>query len=59
MILWSLSLAWFSFLAWVLSTSRLQKKLLNISVYIDGICGLLFATIGVSILSQSIQSLLA
>lgn len=59
MILWSLSLAWFSFLAWVLSTSKLQKKLLNISVYIDGICGLLFTTIGVSILSQSIQSLLA
>lgn len=56
-ILWSLSLAWFSFLAWALSTERLQAKLKSLAVYIDGLCGLIFTVIGVSILWQSVMSL--
>lgn len=56
-ILWSLSLAWFSFLAWALSTERLQVKLKSLAVYIDGLCGLIFTVIGVSILWQSVMSL--
>ncbi|WP_333704979.1 LysE family translocator, partial [Vibrio hepatarius] len=56
-ILWSLSLAWFSFLAWALSTERLQAKLKSLAVYIDGLCGLIFTVIGISILWQSVMSL--
>ncbi len=56
-ILWSLSLAWFSFLAWALSTERLQAKLKSLAAYIDGLCGLIFTVIGVSILWQSVMSL--
>ncbi len=56
-ILWGLSLAWFSFLAWALSTQRLQNKLKSLSVYIDGLCGIIFTVIGVSILWQSVVAL--
>lgn len=57
-ILWSLSLVWFSFLAWVLSTQRMQLKVKAIAVYIDGLCGIIFSVIGVSILWQSTSSLM-
>ncbi|MCW8333103.1 LysE family translocator [Vibrio paucivorans] len=56
-ILFGLSMLWFSLLAWVLSTAKLQTKLLKASVYIDAVCGLIFSTIGVSIFIQSILSL--
>ncbi|MCJ2378900.1 LysE family translocator [Vibrio sp. ZSDZ34] len=56
-ILWGLSLAWFSFLAWALSTKRMQKRLLDASIYIDGLCGLLFSGIGSMILYQVFSSL--
>ncbi|NAX19978.1 LysE family translocator [Vibrio sp. V39_P1S14PM300] len=56
-ILFSLSLLWFSFLAWALSTERLQRRLQSLSVYIDGLCGLIFTLIGVSILWQSLLAL--
>lgn len=56
-ILWSLSLAWFSFLAWALSTQRMQRKLQALSVYIDGLCGVIFSLIGLSILWQSVAAL--
>lgn len=58
-ILWSLSLMWFSFLAWVLSTQRMQRKVKAMTIYVDGLCGVLFTVIGVSILWQSITSLLS
>lgn len=58
-ILWSLSLFWFSFLAWALSTQRMQRKIHSLAVYIDGLCGVLFTVIGVSILLQSLSALLS
>ncbi|MGD8122048.1 LysE family translocator [Vibrio sp. TRT 2004] len=59
MILWSLSLFWFSFLAWALSTQRMQRKVKAFAVYIDVLCGVIFSVIGLSILWQSASNLLA
>jgi threonine/homoserine/homoserine lactone efflux protein len=56
-ILWSLSLVLFSFLAWALSTKRMQRKLGSASIYIDALCGLLFSGIGLTILLQVLLSL--
>lgn len=56
-ILWSLSLVWFSFLAWALSTQRMQRKVKAAAVYIDGLCGVVFSFIGLSILWQSTMAL--
>ncbi len=58
LILFGLSLFWFSLLAWMLSTKALQKKSHEATVYIDGLCGAVFTIIGVSILWQSASSLL-
>lgn len=58
-ILFGLSLFWFSLLAWMLSTRALQKKLSEATVYIDGLCGVVFSLIGVSILWQSLSGLIA
>ncbi|WP_394146279.1 LysE family translocator [Vibrio atypicus] len=57
MILWSLSLVWFSFLAWALSTQRMQRKVKAMAIYVDGLCGVLFSVIGLSILWQSTATL--
>ncbi|OBT01580.1 threonine transporter [Vibrio cyclitrophicus] len=59
LILFGLSLFWFSLLAWMLSTKALQKKLHEATVYIDGLCGAVFTIIGVSILWQSLSGLIA
>ncbi|KAB0301990.1 LysE family translocator [Vibrio fortis] len=59
LILFGLSLFWFSLLAWMLSTKALQRKLHEATVYIDGLCGALFSMIGLSILWQSASSLIA
>ena len=56
-ILWSLSLLWFSLLAWLLSSPRLQRKIHQVSKYIDGACGILFSLIGLTILLSTISSL--
>ncbi|WP_060983716.1 LysE family translocator [Vibrio splendidus] len=58
-ILFGLSLFWFSLLAWMLSTKALQKKLSEATVYIDGLCGVVFSLIGASILWQSLSDLIA
>ncbi|MCK8088537.1 LysE family translocator [Vibrio sp. 1CM8B] len=58
-ILFGLSLFWFSLLAWMLSTKALQKKLSEATVYIDGLCGVVFSLIGTSILWQSLSGLIA
>ncbi|WP_061040049.1 LysE family translocator [Vibrio coralliirubri] len=58
-ILFGLSLFWFSLLAWMLSTKALQKKLSEATVYIDGLCGVVFSLIGASILWQSLAGLIA
>lgn len=58
-ILFGLSLFWFSLLAWMLSIKALQKKLSEATVYIDGLCGVVFSLIGVSILWQSLSGLIA
>ena len=59
LILFGLSLFWFSLLAWMLSTKALQKKLSEATVYIDGLCGAVFSLIGVSILWRSLSGLFA
>lgn len=55
-ILWGLSLFWFSLLAWTLSTNKLQQSLSAMGVYIDGLCGLIFTVIGIYILQASLLS---
>ncbi len=55
-ILFGLSLVWFSSLAWVLSTQHLQRRLQHASIYIDGLCGMVFTLIGGSILLQTIRT---
>ncbi|GEM81713.1 LysE family translocator [Vibrio superstes] len=57
-ILWSLSLFWFTLLAWALSTKRLQQMLARVAIYIDIICSLLFSVLGTAILWQAITQLL-
>ncbi|CAH0542102.1 LysE family translocator [Vibrio marisflavi] len=54
LILWSLSLFWFAFLAWTLSTERLQKRLTTMGTYIDTLCGIIFTAIGIYILHESL-----
>lgn len=49
-LLWLTSFLWFALLAWLLTGQRLQQKLQQWTPYIDGICGLLFVTIGSMIL---------
>jgi threonine/homoserine/homoserine lactone efflux protein len=56
-ILWSLALVWFSFLAWALSTSKMQHKVNAIAIYVDSLCGLLLTIIGLTILWQSLSTL--
>ena len=56
-ILWSLALFWFSFLAWALSTPKMQRKVNAMTVYVDSLCGLLLTIIGVTILWQSFSTL--
>ena len=57
-ILFGLSLVWFSSLAWMLSTQRLQRRLQQVGIYIDGLCGVVFTMVGGGILLQTIRSLL-
>ncbi|AQM18462.1 MULTISPECIES: LysE family translocator [Vibrio] len=57
LILWGLSFMWFSSLAWMLSTARLQKRLQSLTVYIDAVCGIIFTLIGGLILLQALLSL--
>ncbi|PWI31759.1 threonine transporter [Vibrio albus] len=57
LILFGLSLLWFSLLAWVLSAKTMQKRLYAITPYIDGICGVLFVLLGGSIFWQSLLAL--
>lgn len=58
-ILWSLSLFWFSMLAWALSTKRVQQKIINASIYIDSLCCALLTLVGSAILWQAITELSA
>ncbi|WP_260261385.1 LysE family translocator [Vibrio intestinalis] len=56
-ILWFLSFVWFALLAWLLSSQRLQRKLQQAAIYIDGLCGVMFISIGSIILWQSISAI--
>lgn len=49
-MLWLTSFLWFAVLAWLLTGKKLQAKLQHWTPYIDGICGVLFITIGGMIL---------
>ncbi|WP_394178703.1 LysE family translocator [Marinomonas posidonica] len=50
LIIWGLSLAWFSALAWLLTKPASQVLLAHISRYIDLLCGVLFCLLGAGIL---------
>ncbi|MGL1044528.1 LysE family translocator [Vibrio vulnificus] len=54
MILFMLSFLWFASLAWALSGNRMQQYLHKASIYIDGICGVLFCLIGAGILYNTV-----
>ncbi|POB90341.1 LysE family translocator [Vibrio vulnificus] len=54
MILFVLSFLWFASLAWALSGNRMQQYLHKASIYIDGICGVLFCLIGAGILYNTV-----
>lgn len=56
-ILWITSFLWFTMLAWLLTGKRLQQKIQQWTPYIDGICGVLFVTIGSMILLNIIVTL--
>lgn len=56
-ILWITSFLWFAMLAWLLTGKRLQQKIQQWAPYIDGICGVLFVTIGSMILLNIIVTL--
>jgi threonine/homoserine/homoserine lactone efflux protein len=49
-ILFGLSLFWFSLLAFALSTKRVANKVTQAGPFIDGVCALLFTAVGASIL---------
>ncbi|KZN14715.1 LysE family translocator [Marinomonas sp. TW1] len=49
-IIWGLSLGWFSALAWLLTKPASQKALRRVSRYIDLLCGLVFFVLGIGIL---------
>ncbi|MDC0612145.1 LysE family translocator [Vibrio sp.] len=57
-ILWSLAFIWFALLAWLLSTRKMQNLIQSAAKYIDGICGLIFSLIGITILFTSITKLI-
>ncbi|WP_353669101.1 LysE family translocator [Marinomonas sp. THO17] len=50
LIIWGLSLAWFSALAWLLTKASSQALLARLSRYIDLVCGVLFCLLGAGIL---------
>lgn len=54
LLIWGLSFAWFSTLAWLLTKKSSQTLLSNISRYIDLTCGVVFSTIGLGILWQGL-----
>ncbi|EAS41245.1 LysE family translocator [Photobacterium profundum] len=56
-ILWITSFLWFAMLAWLLTGRRLQQKIQQWTPYIDGVCGVLFVTIGSMILLNIIVTL--
>ncbi len=56
-ILWITSFLWFAMLAWLLTGKRLQQKIQQWTPYIDGICGVLFVTIGSMILLNLLKAL--
>ena len=58
LLLWLLSWAWFSLLAWLLTGARMQKAMLRIAPYIDGVCGVLFVLIGGGILLSTLAELI-
>lgn len=57
LILWGLSFAWFSLLAFVLSTKRMQNQLARIVRYIDGVCGVFFSLLGCGIVLRALLSI--
>lgn len=56
-ILFGLSLLWFSSLAWMLSTQRMQRRLQQAGIYIDGLYGVVFTLVGGGILLQTVRTL--
>ncbi|MGL6316798.1 LysE family translocator [Vibrio sp. WXL103] len=55
-LLWLISFVWFGGLAWLLSAPRLQKKLLAVTPFIDSLCGLVFSSVGFTIIYHSLNA---
>ncbi len=55
-ILWGLALLWFTALAWLLSTDKMQRKVQSMGMTIELICGLAFTLIGGTILFHSLSA---
>lgn len=53
-ILFVITLLWFSSLAWMLSTNLMQQKIQKASIYIDGLCGIIFTIVACVILTPTI-----
>ncbi|CAM3804550.1 Threonine efflux protein [Vibrio aerogenes CECT 7868] len=57
LLLWGLALLWFSLLAWILSTRRIQQKITQAARYIDSLCGLILSAAGLFILLKVAEDL--
>lgn len=57
LILVSLSLIWFSSLAWLLTTPAMQQRMQRITRTVDGICALVFILAGGTILWQASRAI--
>jgi threonine/homoserine/homoserine lactone efflux protein len=56
-ILWGLAFGWFTLLAWLLSTERMQTRLRTVSRHIDLLCCTIFLLVGGLILHQAVLKL--
>ncbi|MGL4735775.1 MAG: LysE family translocator [Enterovibrio sp.] len=49
------SFLWFASLAWLLTTSAMQKRLVGLTRYIDATCGVVFVLAGATIILQALS----
>lgn len=58
-ILWGLSFAWFALLSYLLTGERVQQQLQRMAVWIDLLCGSVFALVGGGILVSLMLSVIS
>ncbi len=56
-LLFLASFTWFATLALLFSSAKVQKKYLSLGRYLDGICSLIFISVGLSIIGHAFYSL--